>query len=97
MVEGGAEEVSEADMVAALEFGKQAVQPVLELQDADAPRAGREDARATTSAAVADEALQAQGARAGHGRHRQAATSIDEKARALRRALDGEEGDASPS
>ncbi len=33
MVEGGAEEVSEADMVAALEFGKQAVQPVLELQD----------------------------------------------------------------
>ena len=33
MVEGGAEEVSEADMVGALEFGKQAVQPVLELQE----------------------------------------------------------------
>nr|QLH55451.1 polyribonucleotide nucleotidyltransferase [Cystobacter sp.] len=33
MVEGGAEEVSEADMVAALEFGKQAVQPALDLQD----------------------------------------------------------------
>jgi polyribonucleotide nucleotidyltransferase len=33
MVEGGAEEVSEADMVAALEFGKQAAQPVLDLQD----------------------------------------------------------------
>ncbi|HLT29403.1 MAG TPA: polyribonucleotide nucleotidyltransferase [Myxococcaceae bacterium] len=32
MVEGGAEEISEADMVAALEFGKAAVQPVLELQ-----------------------------------------------------------------
>src|SRR5690606_21188798 len=32
MVEGGAEEFAEADMVAALEFGKTAVQPVLELQ-----------------------------------------------------------------
>jgi len=32
MVEGGAEEVSEADMVAALQFGHQAVQPILELQ-----------------------------------------------------------------
>jgi len=34
MVEGGAEEVSEADMVAALEFGKQSAQPALDLQDA---------------------------------------------------------------
>jgi len=33
MVEGGAEEVSEADMVAALEFGKQAAQPALDVQD----------------------------------------------------------------
>ncbi|MFE8601249.1 polyribonucleotide nucleotidyltransferase [Archangium violaceum] len=33
MVEGGAEEVSEADMVAALEFGKQSALPVLDLQD----------------------------------------------------------------
>jgi polyribonucleotide nucleotidyltransferase len=33
MVEGGAEEVSEADMVAALEFGRAAVQPLLKLQD----------------------------------------------------------------
>ncbi|MFP2900619.1 polyribonucleotide nucleotidyltransferase [Corallococcus sp. 4LFB] len=33
MVEGGAEEVSEADMVAALEFGRQQAQPVLDLQD----------------------------------------------------------------
>jgi polyribonucleotide nucleotidyltransferase len=32
MVEGGAEEVSEADMVAALEFGHKAVQPVLQMQ-----------------------------------------------------------------
>ncbi len=32
MVEGGAEEVSEPDMVKALEFGHKAVQPVLELQ-----------------------------------------------------------------
>ncbi|HEY1418122.1 MAG TPA: polyribonucleotide nucleotidyltransferase, partial [Myxococcaceae bacterium] len=34
MVEGGANEVSEPDMVAALEFGKAAVAPVLELQEA---------------------------------------------------------------
>ena len=34
MVEGGASEVSEADMVAALEFGKAAVLPVIELQEA---------------------------------------------------------------
>ena len=33
MVEGGAEEASEADMVAALEFGRKAVQPILDLQD----------------------------------------------------------------
>ncbi|HLL54772.1 MAG TPA: polyribonucleotide nucleotidyltransferase [Myxococcaceae bacterium] len=33
MVEGGAEEVSEADMVAALEFGFKSVQPVLALQE----------------------------------------------------------------
>ncbi|MBN8466130.1 polyribonucleotide nucleotidyltransferase [Corallococcus exiguus] len=33
MVEGGAEEVSEADMVAALEFGRQNAQPALDLQD----------------------------------------------------------------
>ncbi|MDQ3264091.1 MAG: polyribonucleotide nucleotidyltransferase [Myxococcota bacterium] len=32
MVEGGAEELSEADMVAALEFGHKATQPILELQ-----------------------------------------------------------------
>src|SRR4029079_4074151 len=33
MVEGGAEEVSEADMVAALEFGKEFAQPALDLQE----------------------------------------------------------------
>ncbi|NPC52587.1 polyribonucleotide nucleotidyltransferase [Corallococcus sp. AB032C] len=33
MVEGGAEEVSEADMVAALEFGRQNAQPALDIQD----------------------------------------------------------------
>ncbi|HYO56891.1 polyribonucleotide nucleotidyltransferase [Archangium sp.] len=33
MVEGGAEEVSEAEMMAALEFGKQAALPALDLQD----------------------------------------------------------------
>jgi polyribonucleotide nucleotidyltransferase len=33
MVEGGAEEVSEPDMVAALDFGKQAVQPILAMQE----------------------------------------------------------------
>ena len=34
MVEGGAKELSEAEMVDALQFGKQAVQPLLDLQDA---------------------------------------------------------------
>jgi polyribonucleotide nucleotidyltransferase len=34
MVEGGAEEVSEADMVGALEFGRKAVLPILDMQDA---------------------------------------------------------------
>ncbi|MCC6333403.1 MAG: polyribonucleotide nucleotidyltransferase [Myxococcales bacterium] len=34
MVEGGAEEVSEADMVAALEFGHKAAQPLIAAQDA---------------------------------------------------------------
>ncbi|HYR54661.1 MAG TPA: polyribonucleotide nucleotidyltransferase [Myxococcaceae bacterium] len=33
MVEGGAKELSEAEMVDALQFGKQAVQPLLDLQD----------------------------------------------------------------
>ena len=41
MVEGGANEVSEADMVAALEFGKAAV--------AAGPRAARGDARASSA------------------------------------------------
>ena len=33
MVEGGADEVSETDMVAALEFARKAVQPLLDMQD----------------------------------------------------------------
>ena len=48
MVEGGAEEVSEADMVAALDFGHRAVQPVLAAPGGDAARAGRHRARPMT-------------------------------------------------
>ena len=45
MVEGGASEVSEADMVAALEFGKAAVLPVIELQEAMRRELGVQTAR----------------------------------------------------
>ncbi len=56
MVEGGAKEVSEADMVAALEFGKKAVQPVLDLQDEMRRDLGAKP-RAFESSTHPDEAL----------------------------------------
>ncbi|HET9158284.1 MAG TPA: polyribonucleotide nucleotidyltransferase [Myxococcaceae bacterium] len=56
MVEGGASEVSEADMVAALEFGKAAVAPVLELQEAMRRELGVQ-VREYDKAPVADESL----------------------------------------
>ncbi|HEY1333598.1 MAG TPA: polyribonucleotide nucleotidyltransferase, partial [Myxococcaceae bacterium] len=56
MVEGGANEVSEADMVAALEFGKAAVAPVLELQEAMRRELGVQ-VREYDKALVADESL----------------------------------------
>ncbi len=56
MVEGGANEVSEADMVAALEFGKAAVAPVLELQEAMRRELGVK-VREFDKAPVADEGL----------------------------------------
>ncbi|HYH95526.1 polyribonucleotide nucleotidyltransferase [Hyalangium sp.] len=58
MVEGGAEEVSEADMVAALEFGKQAVQPALDIQDELRRELGK-TVRAYDKAATVDEGLKA--------------------------------------
>ncbi|MFZ5472074.1 MAG: polyribonucleotide nucleotidyltransferase [Myxococcota bacterium] len=58
MVEGGAEEVSEADMVAALQFGHQAVQPVLELQLAMRRELGKTE-RAYEKLPAHDEALKA--------------------------------------
>jgi len=56
MVEGGASEVSEPDMVAALEFGKAAVAPVLELQEAMRRELGVQ-VREYDKAPVADESL----------------------------------------
>ncbi len=56
MVEGGASEVSEADMVAALEFGKAAVLPVIALQEAMRRELGVKT-RDYDRAAAADEAL----------------------------------------
>ncbi len=56
MVEGGAEQVSEADMVAALEFGHRAVQPVLALQEEMRRELGV-TVRAYEKAAVADQSL----------------------------------------
>ena len=56
MVEGGAEQVSEADMVAALNFGQQAVQPVLALQEEMRRELGV-TVRAYEKAATADKSL----------------------------------------
>jgi polyribonucleotide nucleotidyltransferase len=59
MVEGGAREVSEADMVAALEFGKAAVLPVIELQESMRRELGVQ-VRAYEKLVVADAALREQ-------------------------------------
>jgi len=56
MVEGGAKEISEADMVAALEFGKQSVLPLLDLQDEMRRQLGAKT-RAFESFAHPDQAL----------------------------------------
>jgi polyribonucleotide nucleotidyltransferase len=75
MVEGGASEVSEADMVAALEFGKAAVAPVLELQESMRRELGvktREYDRAPSSDEALREkvrALAMPGIAAGYGIH----------------------------
>jgi polyribonucleotide nucleotidyltransferase len=75
MVEGGASEVSEADMVAALEFGKAAVAPVLALQETMRRELGVK-VRDYDKAASADEALRGRvrelampGIAAGYGIH----------------------------
>ncbi len=75
MVEGGASEVSEADMVAALEFGKAAVLPVIELQEAMRRELGVQT-REYDKAPSADDALRAKvralampGIAAGYGIH----------------------------
>jgi len=59
MVEGGAREVSEADMVAALEFGKAAVLPVIELQESMRRELGVQ-VRSYDKLVVADAALREQ-------------------------------------
>jgi polyribonucleotide nucleotidyltransferase len=56
MVEGGAEQVSEADMVAALEFGHRSAQPVLQMQ-LEMRRELGVTVRAYDKAATADESL----------------------------------------
>jgi polyribonucleotide nucleotidyltransferase len=58
MVEGGAEQVSEADMVAALDFGHRAVQPVLQMQEEMRRELGV-TVRAYDKAPAADESLKA--------------------------------------
>jgi len=58
MVEGGAKEISESDMVSALEFGKQSVQPVLELQEQMRRELGAAQ-RPYEKLPMADEALKA--------------------------------------
>jgi polyribonucleotide nucleotidyltransferase len=73
MVEGGAEQVSEADMVAALDFGHRSVQPVLEMQQQMRRELGV-TVRAYDKAASADESLKSavrelamEGIRQGYG------------------------------
>ncbi len=73
MVEGGAEQVSEADMVAALDFGHRSAQPVLEVQEQMRRELGV-TVRAYEKAASADESLKAavrelalEGIRQGYG------------------------------
>jgi polyribonucleotide nucleotidyltransferase len=58
MVEGGAEEFSEVDMVAALEFGFKSAQPVLDLQD-ELRRALGKQVRAYEKLPSVDEGLKA--------------------------------------
>ena len=58
MVEGGANEISEADMVTALAFGREAVQPVLRLQEEMRRELGKK-AREYERAAPPDEAIKA--------------------------------------
>ena len=58
MVEGGAEQVSEADMVAALEFGHRAVQPLLRVQEEMRRELGVAE-RPYEPAATADDSLRA--------------------------------------
>jgi len=55
MVEGGAEEVSEADMVAALEFGKQSALPALDLQDEMRRQLGKTERTFERAATVAED------------------------------------------
>lgn len=59
MVEGGAQEVSEAEMVAALEFGKQAATPALDLQDEMRRELGKQ-VRTYEKLPSVDEGLRAQ-------------------------------------
>ncbi len=73
MVEGGAEQVSEADMVQALDFGHRSAQPVLELQVQMRRELGV-TVRAYDKAATADDSLKAavreqawEGIRQGYG------------------------------
>ena len=69
MVEGGASEVSEADMVAALEFGKAAVLPVIELQETMRRELGVKT-RDYDRAAAADDALREKVRAPGDAGHR---------------------------
>jgi polyribonucleotide nucleotidyltransferase len=59
MVEGGAKQVSEADMVAALEFGKAAVKPILDAQDEMRRELGKKP-RVFESPAAPDDNFKAQ-------------------------------------
>jgi polyribonucleotide nucleotidyltransferase len=76
MVEGGAHEASEADMIAALRFGHEALQPILAAQEQLARQVGK--AKRAVSEAVIDAALR-QKIEARAGARIREATRIGEK------------------
>ena len=102
MVEGGAEEVTEADMVAALEFGKQAVPAGAGRCRTRCARELGKQTRAYDKLARADEALEAKVRALAVGRHRRRATpstrsttrydALSQDARRRRRQAQGAAG-----
>jgi polyribonucleotide nucleotidyltransferase len=79
MVEGGAKEIPEAELLAALRFGHEQLRPLIELQEALRAEAGKPKLAAVP--APRDEALEKRVREAAEGRLRQAVSITDKAAR----------------